>query len=513
MLTNARGNSDRRLPSNYSPARLAALFAFAGWLASCAAATAPTPALPPALSSPADASAYRAAREQLIAAERAMRLGAQLVLTDAEQAAAVRLARLKSAELTRTRATFAPAQSFFEARTKRLYETSEVFGVLRRMPKGAVLHAHVTAMGDYRWVADRVLASPHGQVFIGDDPQIPRGALRLSTEPVAGDWRQLSALRAAAPDQKAFDEEVFRSITFGEEDQTVPDIWEEFGAIFARTRGLFADATFSAEFFDQMVATLVRDNVQYLELRSNAVNEAWIEKARRHDPAFDVKFIPASGRSAPRDQATRFLDNVVEQRLARPDRVKGFDLVQEEDRGNTNLFYLDEILNAQREARRRGTELPAYLHSGESNWAENENLYDAVLLGTRRVGHALALIRHPLLLREVKTRDIAIEVCPISNQLLGFVADLRTHPAAHYINDNIPIVLSTDDPGIFQSTLTHDFYAAYMAWGLDLKALKQLAMNSLHYSTMTPQEKERSLNVWQERWTSFIAWINATYPA
>ena len=509
VLTNSQGGPEGRFRRGYSPARLAAIFALAGWLASCASATAPTPALSPQT----DVSAYHSAREQLIAAERAMRLGAQLVLTEAEQAAALRLARLKSDELTRTRATFAPAQSFFEERTKRLYATSEVFGVLRRMPKGAVLHAHFTAMGDFRWVADRVLASPHAQVFIGDDPQIPRGALRLSTEPVAGGWRQLSALRAAAPDHKAFDEEVFRSITFGEEDRAVPDIWEEFVAIFARTRGLFADPTFTAEFFDQLVATLVRDNVQYLELRSNPVDESWIEKARRHDPTFEVRFIPASGRSVQREQAARFLNNVVEQRVARPDRVKGFDLVQEEDRGNTNLFYLDEILTAQAEARRRGTELPAYLHSGESNWAENENLYDAVLLGTRRIGHALALIRHPLLLREVKTRDIAIEVCPISNQLLGFVTDLRTHPAAHYINDNIPIVLSSDDPGIFQSTLTHDFYAAYMAWGLDLKALKQLAMNSLHYSTMTPQEKERSLTVWQERWASFIAWINATYPA
>ena len=509
MQANPRKAPDRGLRRGCSAARLAALFALTGWVVSCASASAPAPALSPQT----DASAYRAAREQMIAAEQAMRLGAQLILTDAEHAAALRLAKLKSEELTRTRTAFAPAQSFFEERTRRLYEESAVFGVLRRMPKGAVLHAHFTAMGDYRWVVERVLASPDAQVFVGDDPQTPHGALRLSTEPAAGAWRALSVLRAEAPDQKAFDEEVFRSITLGDEDRMVPDIWEEFSAIFGRMRGLFADPAFTAAFFDQMVATLVRDNVQYLELRSNAVDEAWIERARRHDPAFDVKFIPASGRSVRRDQAARFLDNVVEQRRARPDRVKGFDLVQEEDRGNTNLHYLDEILNARADAGRRGTELPAYLHSGESNWAENQNLYDAVLLGTRRIGHALALIRHPLLLREVKTRDIAIEVCPISNQLLGFVADLRTHPAAHYINDNIPIVLSSDDPGIFQSSLTHDFYAAYMAWGLDLKALKQLAMNSLTYSAMTPQEKERSLTVWQERWASFIAWINATYPA
>jgi adenosine deaminase len=96
--------------------------------------------------------------------------------------------------------------------------------------------------------------------------------------------------------------------------------------------------------------------------------------------------------------------------------------------------------------------------------------------------------------------------------VLGFVADLRTHPAAHYAHAGIPIVLSSDDPGIFRSSLSHDFYAAFMSWGLDLRALKQLAMNSLRHSAMTPDEKARAMAEWQRRWTSFIDWVNATYP-
>ena len=32
-----------------------------------------------------------------------------------------------------------------------------------------------------------------------------------------------------------------------------------------------------------------------------------------------------------------------------------------------------------------------------------------------------------------------------SNQMLGYVPDLRNHPAVHYINAGIPIVLSPDD--------------------------------------------------------------------
>ena len=181
----------------------------------------------------------------------------------------------------------------------------------------------------------------------------------------------------------------------------------------------------------------------------------------------------------------------------------------EEDRTNTNLFYVEELLAARRDAARRGVTVPLYLHSGETNWAENENLYDAVLLGATRIGHGLALIRHPLLMEIVKARGIAVEVCPISNQVLGYVPDLRNHPAAHYINAGIAVVLSPDDPAIMGHSLSHDFYTAFMAWGLDLRSLKQLAMNSLLYSAMKPDEKQRALAAWNLRWASFVQWVNA----
>jgi hypothetical protein len=47
-----------------------------------------------------------------------------------------------------------------------------------------------------------------------------------------------------------------------------------------------------------------------------------------------------------------------------------------------------------------------------------------------------------------------------------------------------------------------------MAWGLDLKALKQLAMNSLTYAAMSPDEKSRASAAWNRRWTTFIEWLN-----
>ena len=40
------------------------------------------------------------------------------------------------------------------------------------------------------------------------------------------------------------------------------------------------------------------------------------------------------------------------------------------------------------------------------------------------------------------------------------------------------------------NSFTVDWYEVFMAWGLDLAELKQLAMNSLRYSSLSDEEKE-----------------------
>ncbi|KOB67481.1 Adenosine deaminase-related growth factor-like protein [Operophtera brumata] len=81
----------------------------------------------------------------------------------------------------------------------------------------------------------------------------------------------------------------------------------------------------------------------------------------------------------------------------------------------------------------------------------DENLLDALVLNSKRIGHAFALVKHPLLLEEVKKRKIAIEVNVISNTVLKLVDDLRNHPLAVFLASNVPIVLSSDDPGVWEA--------------------------------------------------------------
>jgi adenosine deaminase CECR1 len=454
-----------------------------------------------------DVDSYMKAREQLSQDELAMRIDAGIKLTPVEKEADRRLMLLKQEEIKKTRAYFPPAHSFLKSKTRRLIDQSPILEVMRRMPKGGILHGHGLAMGDYHWLVKHATYLENCYIFQGQQEPPRKGAMRISPESPGEGWRLVSDLRKAADNVGEFDEELYRSITLGEEDLGQPDIWAEFRKCFARSTGLFTNEIYD-DFCRKMLRDMITENVQYVETRSGIGSQKIIEEIQRENPEFRVKYIFSSPRSASRESLAKNLARALDERAANPSFMIGFDLVDEEDNYHTNLYFINELLEARREAARRGITLPLYLHSGESNWTENENVLDAILLDSKRIGHGLALFKHPLLMQKVKERGIAIEVCPISNQVLGYVADLRNHPAVLYINSGLPVVICPDDPGIWKCTFSYDFYAAFMAWGLDLKCLKQLAMNSLLYSAMAPEEKERALKYWREKWEKFITWLN-----
>jgi adenosine deaminase CECR1 len=458
-----------------------------------------------------DVDDYMKARERLIQAELAMRFDTGIVLTAEEEEANRRLMALKQEEMEQTQEYFPPAHSFLESKTRRLIDKSPILEVMKHLPKGGILHVHGIAMGDFRWLIKHATYLSNCYIYQGKEEPPRKGSMRISTEPPGEGWRLVSDLRQAADDVEEFDEELYKSVTLGEEDLGQPDIWAEFRKCFARSLGMVGDDEIWDGFCRKMLKDLIEENVQYVESRSGLGRQEVIEEIQCNHPEFEVKYIYSSGRSSSRSSReiiAQRLERALDQRAENPDLIIGIDLVDEEDKGYTNLYLINELLEARHKAEQRNITLPLYLHSGESNWTENENVLDAILLDTRRIGHGIALFKHPLLMQIVKERGIAIEVCPISNQVLGYVADLRNHPAVLYINSGLPVVICPDDPGIWKCTFSYDFYAAFMAWGLDLKCLKQLAMNSLIYSAMDSEEKERALEFWRKKWPEFITWLN-----
>ena len=188
-----------------------------------------------------------------------------------------------------------------------------------------------------------------------------------------------------------------------------------------------------------------------------------------------------------------------------PHLLVGYDLVAEEDAGHASLFHLDSFLKLRQANKKSEYPLHLCLHNGESDWVDNDNIYDAILLDSRRIGHGFNLFRYPNMMDEAKKRKICIEVNPLSNQILGYIRDLRLHPAYTYMKSGVEITLSSDDPLIFDyEGLTYDYWHAFMAWQLDLKDLKKLSMNGILFSSMNSEEKEQALESWQKRWDTFI---------
>lgn len=78
--------------------------------------------------------------------------------------------------------------------------------------------------------------------------------------------------------------------------------------------------------------------------------------------------------------------------------ISGFDLVCEEDYTPDLDHWLPLLYGAKVRAKELGVEFPLYLHCGETNSRNHTQLYDVILLGTKRIGHGFKLAYHPELI-------------------------------------------------------------------------------------------------------------------
>jgi adenosine deaminase CECR1 len=264
---------------------------------------------------------------------------------------------------------------------------------------------------------------------------------------------------------------------------------------------------------------LCADGVTYLEMRSSVgcpidPNSLWPteqylqdmlairDDVRKKYPDFDLRIICAANRGIDVSNALCVLTNALLLQQRFTNFIVGCDFVGEEDIGGSTK----EISALCREFGELFPQLHFYLHDGESLWANDMNLFDAMLVHPKRIGHGFNLFRFPILEDHAIKASIALEVCPISNQSLQLIPDLRLHPAAGYLGRGVQCVLASDDPLVFGNDgLTYDFWEAFMSWDLGLRALKKLARNSLEYSSVSCDEKVAAIERWSRRWDDWIA--------
>ncbi|KAK1307927.1 hypothetical protein QJS10_CPA09g01225 [Acorus calamus] len=128
--------------------------------------------------------------------------------------------------------------------------------------------------------------------------------------------------------------------------------------------------------------------------------------------------------------------------------------------------------------RARELELPITLHCGE---VPNHKEIQAMLeFRPQRIGHAIFLKEDQW--KTLRSSNIPVEICLSSNVQTQCVPSYDDHHFIDLYNAKHPLILCTDDPGMFSTSLSREYYIAAKTFGLSKSQLHEMAMNAITYA-------------------------------
>ncbi len=141
-------------------------------------------------------------------------------------------------------------------------------------------------------------------------------------------------------------------------------------------------------------------------------------------------------------------------------------------------------------ARARAAGLPSVPHAGEV--AGPESIWDALHSGhAMRIGHGVRCLEDPALAAELRASQVPLDVCPTSNVCLGVFPSLAEHPLPRLIDAGLYVTLNSDDPPMFNTTLTDEYLAAAQTFGFGPATLEWLALNGVRASLLPRETRAR----------------------
>lgn len=277
---------------------------------------------------------------------------------------------------------------------------------------------------------------------------------------------------------------------------------EECFQLFSVVHSLTSTPTAVSKATDDVIEEFEEDGVIYLELRSTPrcvagvmtkqqYVEAIVKSIRKANLSRKIltKLIVSVDRQKVLIDAEENVQLAVEMHSKYSDIIVGIDLSGNPYKGN-----IEEFLPLLEKARSSGLKLS--LHCAE---VPNVDEVEKILkFKPHRIGHGTCI--HPnfggseKLWNILSKSDIAVEVCLTSNLKTKTIESYKKSHLEPLLEQNIPVVLSTDDKGVFATTLSEECRIAAETFSLARMWMCEAMLQGVSYTFTTEDEKNKLIS-------------------
>ncbi|MCI2773598.1 adenosine deaminase [Staphylococcus petrasii] len=167
--------------------------------------------------------------------------------------------------------------------------------------------------------------------------------------------------------------------------------------------------------------------------------------------------------------------------------IVGVDLAGGED---------DDSMSQQAEAIQyaKDKELNITLHAGECGCIKN--IYDAVKMGAKRIGHGVALFNDKEQLNHFQNSKALLEICPRSNVQTKAISHIKEIDLDSLKRLNIPYLINTDNRIVTQTNLIKEYLTLLENNLITIEEIKRINKEAIDYAFINRFDKREILKNW-----------------
>lgn len=132
--------------------------------------------------------------------------------------------------------------------------------------------------------------------------------------------------------------------------------------------------------------------------------------------------------------------------------------------------------------------IPCVFHAGETDGPAS--IWSAIEAGSRRIGHGVRAVEDARLMAALRERQIPLEVCPSSNICLKVFPSWEQHSLPRLMAEGLYVTINSDDPPMFNTTLTEEYLRGCRVFGWDAEIVERLVMNAVNAALLPDADKE-----------------------